>query len=286
MKKILFPFELDNPIYKEAYIYAVRFARNLNTEVILLNTFSIEADDDITQEKYAKQIKDNWIRAYNEISKFNKYYLEDHARVDDELRIKFDYRFIHGFLKDEIKNIAREEEVGFIFLPVSEKKETNKRQLEIIRDNIFEKNRASLLVIPSQGSYRPVRNIVFSIDLKRIKNFAYYLEEASHFARAFDANIHFLHIISKDNQSVREDSEEYQMVQKVIEKNSRHLFRQEVSKNVVEAVNRYVEENQADLLAVVKHHHFFLETLFHKSFTNEITLNSKVPVLVMREKED
>ena len=57
MKKILFPFEIDNPVYQEAYIYAVKFARNLNTEVILLNAFSIEADNFITKEKYAMLIK-------------------------------------------------------------------------------------------------------------------------------------------------------------------------------------------------------------------------------------
>ena len=56
MKKILFPFEVDNPIYKEAYIYAIKFARRLYTEVILLNAFSIEADNDITRETYAQQL--------------------------------------------------------------------------------------------------------------------------------------------------------------------------------------------------------------------------------------
>lgn len=286
MKKILFPFEIDNPIYKDAYIYAVKFARNLNSEVILLNTFGIEAGDDITKEKYARLIKDNWLIAYNEISKFNKYYLEEHARVDDDLRIKFDHRFIHGFLKDEIKNIVREEDVGFIFLPLSQKKETNKMQVEIIRDHIFEKNRASLLVIPFQGSFRLINNIVFSIDLKKINHFAYYLEDVIQYAKAFDANIHFLNVVSKENQNIRENSEEYQLVKKVIEKNNRHLFKQVVSKDVMEGVNQYVEDHQSDLLVVVKHHHYFLETLFHKSFTNEISLNSNVPVMVMREKED
>lgn len=29
MRKILFPFELDNPVYREAYIYGIKFARNI-----------------------------------------------------------------------------------------------------------------------------------------------------------------------------------------------------------------------------------------------------------------
>ena len=129
MKKILFPFEIDNPVYQEAYIYAVKFARNLNTEVILLNAFSIEADNFITKEKYARLIKERWFQAYNEIIKFNNYYLNEHARMDDELQIKFDHRFINGILKDEIREIAKEQDVGFIVLPVSDRKDFNKRQL-------------------------------------------------------------------------------------------------------------------------------------------------------------
>jgi nucleotide-binding universal stress UspA family protein len=54
----------------------------------------------------------------------------------------------------------------------------------------------------------------------------------------------------------------------------------------VESVNQYVDESKADLLAVVKHQHYFLDTLFHKSFSNEVSLNSKVPVLVMREEKE
>ena len=42
MKKILFPFEIDNLNYKEAYVYAVKLARNLNAQVILLSAFLIE----------------------------------------------------------------------------------------------------------------------------------------------------------------------------------------------------------------------------------------------------
>ena len=44
MKKILFPFETNQPIYKEAYVYAVKFARNLGAELIMLNVFEIESE--------------------------------------------------------------------------------------------------------------------------------------------------------------------------------------------------------------------------------------------------
>jgi hypothetical protein len=53
--------------------------------LIILNVFKVE--DDITKE--------NWFKAYNEIFKFNKYYLEDHVKVDTveiPLRVSTTYR--------------------------------------------------------------------------------------------------------------------------------------------------------------------------------------------------
>ena len=286
MKQILFPFETDNPIYKEAYVYAVKFARNLNTEVILLNAYIIDWGDDITKEKYSKLIRDRWFKAYNKISEFNKYYLEEHARADNQLIIKFDYRFVNGTLKEEIKNVAREDAVGLIVIPVSDGKETNKRQLEIIRDNLFEKNRVSLLVIPYKGVFKPIKNIVFLTDLKKMNHFSQYLKEVILYATAFDSTIHFINISSRESTVNQEDSEVYQEIMKVTKKNPRYIYEHLIGKNVIESVNQYVENNNADLLVAIKHQHYFLETLFHKSITDEISLNSKVPVLVMREIED
>lgn len=285
MKNILFPFEIGNLDYKEAYVYAVKLARNFNAQIVMLHTFLIEAGNDITKEKYGRLIRDNWYKAYNEISKFNKYYLEDHARIADDLSIKFDYRFMHGIFLDEIKNVANEEDVGLIVLPLADRKDINKRQLSIISDHIFEKNRVSLLVIPFQGKFRPIKSIVFCIDLQKLNQFSLYLNDVLRYAESLDSNIHFLHVSSSENVEIPDNSEEYRMVSQIVEKNKRHVFSRAFGRNVIENVNRYVEKVNADLLVVVKHQHYFLDTLFHKSISNKISLNSSIPVMVLREKE-
>ncbi len=284
MRKILFPFELDNPIYREAYIYGIKFARNINAELILLNVFKVEVGNDITEEKYGKLKKDNWFKAYNEISKFNTYYIEDHARTDTDLKIKFNYRFVNGILIDEIRSIAKEDGVDLIVLPISDSPKFNKTQLNIIRDNIFEKNRASLLIVPFGCEFRPVKDIVFATDLKKLNNYPQYLHDVINYARLFDSNIHFIHISSKEKAEEWDNSDTYRLVMREIEKNKRHSFKSLYGKKILESVAQYVEECHADILVVVKHQHYFLESIFHESVSNEISLNSKVPVLVMREK--
>lgn len=283
MKKILFPFELDNPLYKEAYIHGIKLARKMNAELIIFNAFKVEVGDDITRAKYENLKKENWFKAYNEISKFNSYYLQEHVNMSSDLKIKFSYRFIHGIFIDEIRRIANEEEIDLIILPVSDQKAFNKRQLKIIQDNIYENNRASLLAIPFHGVFRPVKTIVFATDLKS-HDFRLYLNDVIHYAKLFDSNIHFLHVAPHEKDVRWEGTEEYQMILKIVENNKRHTIRHQYGKDIVETINQYVDSSQADLLVVVKQQHHILDTLFHESVSNQVTFSSKAPVLVMREK--
>ena len=285
MRKILFPFELENPVYREGYIFGIKFARIINAELIILNAFKVEVGNDITQEKYENLKKINWFEAYNAISKFNQYFLEKHAITDTDLKIKFDYRFVNGVFIDEIRNIAQEDDVDLIVLPISDSREFNRRQVKIIRDNVFEKNRTSLLVVPFGFEYRPVKNIVFATDLKKLDNYQHYLHDVINYAKLFDSNIHFIHISSKEKAEEWTQSNTYRMVMQAIEKNKRHEFKSLHGKRIIESVNQYVEQCNADLLVVVKHQHDFLDSIIHESISNEISLNSKVPVLVMREKK-
>lgn len=280
----MFPFELDNPIYREAYIYGIKFARKINAELIVLNVFKVEVGNDITEEKYDKLKKDNWFKAYNEICKYNKYYLKDHAITETDLKVRFNYRFINGVFLNEIKNVAREDEVDLIVLPVSDRREFNRRQLKIIRDNLFGKNRASLLVVPHKCEFRTVSNIVFATDLKKLFNYQMYINDVVNYAKLFDSNIHFIHISSKEKSEDWDNSNIYRMVMQVIEQNKRHTFKSLHGKKKIEAVNQYVENSNADILVVVEHQHHYMESIVHDSLSNEISLNSKIPVLVMRER--
>lgn len=286
MRKILFPFELDNPIYREAYIHGIKFARKINAELILLHAFKVEVGNDITKDKYTRILRDNWFKAYNEISRFNKYYLEEYANTETDLQIRFDYRFINGSLLTELKTVAMEEEVDLIVMPISEKGEFNRRQLKIIRDNVLERNRTSLLMIPYLCDFKPIRNIVFATDLKKLFNCQMYLNDVVKYGSLLDSNIHFVHVSSKDKEVEWENSFPYRMVMEAISKNKRHTFKSIHGKKVNEAISNYVETCQADLVVVVKHQHHFLESIMHESVSREISMTSKVPVLVMREKRN
>ena len=127
MKKILFPFEINQNIYKEAYVYAVKFARNLGAELIMLNVFEIDDEVFPTPKEYKEIVRDNWLKAYQEIIKFNKHYLNNFARIESDLRIKVDHRFLHGSFIYEFRKIISEEDIDLIVLPEVDQREIYKR---------------------------------------------------------------------------------------------------------------------------------------------------------------
>lgn len=283
MKKILFPFEIDQPIYREAFVYAVKLARNFGAELIMLNIFHFKVDDSITENEYNLLIKKNMIRAYLEVDRFNQFYLNSHLRVDTELRIKMNYQFLYGNLILEIRKILETGEIDLIVLPVSDQEEINQKQLEIIQDDVFEKNRTSLLVVPFKAIFQPIGKIAFATDLKELKNFSLYVSDMLRIAKHFGASIHFLHISTSGKIPVPDENEAYNNIMQIVQNNPNHVFRSLHGEDIIATVEEYVEKNKVQLLTVIKQHHNFPESLFHRSFSKLISLRSKVPVLIMRE---
>ncbi len=285
MKKILFPFEIGNPLYKEAYIYAVKFARNMQAELVMLNVFNFEVDNSMTKDRYNLEVQNNCYKAYSECVRLNNFYIEHHMNIDSELNLRIDHRFVFGKLLVEIKKILKEETVDLVVIPVSDKKEINKKQLEIIRDDIFEKNRAALLIVPRNRAFKPISNIVFATDLKKLNLYELYLNDVLKYAKVFNSRIHFLHISQKEKAFLPEDTDAYRTMMQIIESNKTHVFKSLYGKDIVDSIQQYIQKNEADLLVVVKHERFFLDTLFHNSLSEELSMKSKIPLLIMREKE-
>ena len=286
MKKILFPFETNQPIYKEAYVYAVKFARNLGAELIMLNVFEIESEYLLSPKEYKKIIQDNWLKAYQEIIKFNKHYLSNYARIESELRIKVDYRFLHGNFINEISKIISAEEIDLIVLPEAKQTEPYKEIVKVVWHDVYAKDTVSLLLIPSQCIYHPIKTTAFVAEMRELNHIVRYINTALKYAKVFDASVHFLHISqSKKDQLPGERNDINDMIQ-TIERSNKHVFKNLIGRDIIGMIKEYTEKNNVQLMFVVRHHHYFFESLFHKNLSDEICLKSSIPILVMKEKED
>jgi nucleotide-binding universal stress UspA family protein len=285
MRKILFPFETNQDIYKEAYVYAVKFARNLGAELIMLNVFEIDDEDATTTQKYKKIVRDKYYRAYQEIIKFNKHYLGHYAKPEPELRIKVDYRFVHGNILNELTKIISSEEIDLVVLPEAHQQELYRWIVEVIWHDLAKINPVSLLLIPSHCQYEPIKSTAFVADMKELDHIALYLNDVLRYSKVFDANIHFLHI-SMGKKTITEEKSDLEKLTHLIESSHKHVFHTLFGKDVMGLLEEYAEKSNLQLVFVVRHHHYFLDSLFHKDLSDKICLRSRIPVLVMKEKAD
>lgn len=284
MKKILFPFELKNPSNVHAFAYAVKLARSFEAEMIMLNVFNFPYNDSITQEKYDQQVREHRYKAYQEILRYNKHYLNNYASTGPYHRIRFDYRFIYGDLWNEVRGILQSEAVDLLVLPMSKSKEHIRRQRDIVHTDLFEKNMVSVLAVPGDNAYTPIKKIAFALDMKRLENHELYIQDITEIADVLDASIHFLHICPDADSPQSVNSEMFKAIQELLKKDRRHVLSEVAGRDIVETIERYNEENAIELLVVVKKHHFYLSTLFRKSISDEVTFRSRIPVMIMREK--
>ncbi len=58
-----------------------------------------------------------------------------------------------------------------------------------------------------------------------------------------------------------------------------HYYYNPEKKNVVEAINDFVGEKQADMVAIIPHHYKLLEGLFHKSLSKMLAFHTHIPLL-------
>jgi hypothetical protein len=285
MKKILFPFDLNVRFYTNAFIYAVKLARNFRAELIMLNVYNLKVTDSITRAELDNLIRENWYNAYKAIFKLKSIYLKHHARIDDQLKIKCDYRVVHGHYLTEITNLISNEEIDLLVLPVPSPGGPHKRLEELIRTEVLEEHKVSVMLIPSGSTYQPVKRIIFAADFRKSGQYHSLINQAVNFVRIFDSEIHFLHLAREEKAQLTEDCEAFQAIRQLMNTSDRYLFRNIYRKDPAAALMDYIDQNQMQILALVRHPHHFPGTWLHRDYEEGIHLKSKVPVILLKETE-
>ncbi|HEY5370106.1 MAG TPA: hypothetical protein VIJ75_14080 [Hanamia sp.] len=63
-----------------------------------------------------------------------------------------------------------------------------------------------------------------------------------------------------------------------------HQFHTITDNKVEEGINKFIEQNQTDALAMVAHKHSLFERMFGKVHTKAMSYQTKIPLLVLQNK--
>lgn len=136
-----------------------------------------------------------------------------------------------------------------------------------------------VVVIPENAAFAPLKRIVYATDMNSYRDET---KTVALFARLFNAEVKILHVLRKD---ATKEIDAGSIVKELVELTSYEKITFEISRgeDITEAVDSFVSQTDADLLAMFTHHLDFYEKLFGRSVTRRLAFHSRVPLLTFNK---
>jgi len=224
------------------------------------------------------------MKAYNSIAEFNHFYISKYARIEGDLRIKTDYRFINERPSTEIFKIIEKEEIDLLVIGLNDLGSLKMKLIDILNHRVLRQTITSVFLIPDNCPFVPVKNLLFAIDLHKHSTSRFILNQGIKLSRSFDASMHFLYFSSGTRDTIK-DRESYEFISELVKVEKRHLLEIQPAKNISHSMQEYISANSIDCLVMVKQHRNIFENLFRPSHTESIPPKSRIPILILIEKE-
>ncbi|MDA0195173.1 MAG: universal stress protein [Bacteroidetes bacterium] len=268
MKNILVPLDFSSCSIK-AVEYAANLCKVLSGHMTLLHAIQVPALSDIDDET-SLEIENEIMKSYEEL----KEKLPILNEVDHDFKLKF------SSILSEIKQIAQ---YNIDLIVMGTKGATGAKEV-FIGSNTYEVIQDAscpVIAVPEDNSLFNLKTIALASDYKRIDDFDD-LEPLILLAKKRNAEIHVLHIgqeskISRKELEVGKSQEQYL-------KSLSHSYHFIEEDDVVHGLNKYLEENRIDMLAIYARKHYLAEKLFHNSVTQKMTFHTKAPLFVLPER--
>lgn len=263
-------------VSKNAAEYGILLAKEKNVKLIFLHVFNIPviAGDEPV-----------FIPSYDELEKDNIAFLKE---FENEIRTKYNFTqpieniTKAGFLIDEITDIAAEKNVSLIIMGISVVGKLSELVLSSSSIGVIKNAKCPTLIIPEGVTYQPINTIVFACDdIENIKD-TLALKQITKFVELFNSKLIVLNVVeSFENLDFKKTLIEAK--NKTIFENVNYSVHFIQGDNLVNNINNFIDENNADLLIMIPKKHNVFSQLIHESSTKKMAFHSHIPLLAIHE---
>lgn len=145
---------------------------------------------------------------------------------------------------------------------------------------VIQKSKCPVLVVPIGVCYRPVDLMVYAYDPET--NPIFLIDELKKLAAPLGAGIKVLHIAKEEPSD--EVNRKLEILQEAVKargpKDISWNFDFQYSNEVSWALDQYMKNNKADMLALSFHHRTLMDNLFNENVVKRISLMAEYPVFV------
>jgi len=142
-------------------------------------------------------------------------------------------------------------------------------------DRVVRLSKTPVLVIPEGVDFIKPKKIVFATDLKECR-FKKHFERLANIIRFFGAELLILNIYKETNP----DGQLFEELMNIHLKDIPHSFHYVKNNDPAKGISNFLEENQANMLALIERPGNLLVKLFRHSVSNQMALSAEMPLLV------
>jgi nucleotide-binding universal stress UspA family protein len=277
MRKILIPTDFSE-IAMNAILYGIDLFKYDISEFFILHAYQDEIYDDeisLTRESLERTKAMVSKRSLEQLQKTQKKITE----ISPNPRHTYNIISSDNLLLDETDKIVDDENIDIIVMGTRGKTNNKKITFGSHTLQVLKYVQCPVLVIPENYKYTQPRHVLFPTDYlipyKRRE-----LKLLCEMVSPYRAKIDMLYISKSNKLSMRqEDNRDF--LKETLCKNVIN-FLVVNSKDIVNTIYKYINENKIDMLVMVNTRHSFLENILFQSTIDEFTLNLDIPFLALQ----
>lgn len=275
MKKLRILIPTDYSIIaRKAAEYAISLSSNIDAEYVLLHC------DNIPRPSYAFVNKlDDLLRAES-LKTSND--LANSLRKSTGIDAKIHCDMVHGDPIEVLESYSKEHKIDLIVMGTKGESVIKNKIFGSVAAGVLEHVSCPTIFVPSNAdATNNPSHIAFATDLTNIDE---EIEELIAFAQFFNATIDVVHVYPDmiDPSTFDEEATKLELIAST--SYPQITFNAVMDSDIIAGLDKFVESDRPDLVAMFTYKSDILEYLFDTSYTEEMTMHSKTPLLIMRKK--
>lgn len=267
MKTILVPTDFSKAASNAAE-YAINLAKAIKAKVVLFHVYHVPVP---VSEVPVMVITPD------ELQKESEAHLKkEAAHLKKKTGVEVTYLAKMGLAVDEI--LEEEKNVSLIVMGMKGASKLSEALMGSITTATLRKVKTPVLVIPEKAEYKKPEKIVFACDYDP-KTDIHTLDALKGFMKTFGSKIYVVNVKQKKESVTVEKVTETKLESKLCD--VQHVYYFPEKEDLVEGINEFVEDHQADMVAIIPHRYNLMERLFHKSISKKMAFHTHVPLLAL-----
>ncbi|QMU29478.1 universal stress protein [Adhaeribacter radiodurans] len=275
MKKILCPTDFSKTATNAVEVAAM-VAHYLQASLTLLHVIHLPLIDTTEMALEANEVLENQKQhSLEKLTNMCQHLTQKHGQGFCE----YDLIVKEALLADAVKNLCRTE--TFEMVVVGTTGGGNSLEEILIGSNtqaVIEGVKCPVLAVPAKTPVQPFRHLVFASNYQ--PEDAEAIQRLLKLAAIFNAEVNMVHVSQKEGTDSQSNANKYRENLQAQLPGIPLQFQEIIHPDEVEGLKGFLTTTQADLLVVLKKHKGFLSNLFSQSLSEQMTYQTKLPLLV------